>query len=361
MDILGKSPRELSMNLRPSMWLRLFAASALLFSAAQAESNPPTNAAAPELKTLSVMATTDVQIGGPWIVAREKGLFAQEGFTKIDLKLFSAAPAAFPAFTSGDLQVMNHGEQPMLTLVAADIPLKVVGFYSDMTGLHGMLANGKIMTAKDLEGKNVGVQKGSPMEWYTRNFCKVFGCDISKVNLLNMPAPEGVSALVNGSIDAYAGWQPYIGRVLEAGKDKGIHLLHYNNTSRMPGSEGPKKIHSAITVIYVSRGFLEKNPRTVEALLRVLDRSIHFIHINRAEAAAILASEFKISDAVAAEQLDAVKYRLSIDEGTVKDIQATADLLFNEKLIKKPVDFVKTALDTEPLRRVDPNAVTYGH
>jgi NitT/TauT family transport system substrate-binding protein len=320
------------------------------------EAQPP----APEVKSLTVMATSDVQIGGPWVVARDKGFFTQEGFTQVEVKLFSAAPAAFPAFASGQIQVMNHAEQPMLTLVAADVPLKVVGIYSDMTGLHGMLANSKIKVAKDLEGKNVGVQKGSPMEWYTRNFCKVYGCDVTKVNWVNMPAPEGVAALANGSVDAYAGWQPFIGRALEAGKDKGLHLLHYNNNSLMPGSEGPRRIHSSYAMLYTSSSFLEKNPRTVEALLRVLEKSIAFIKSNRSEAARILAAEYKLSEPIAASYIDAVKFGITINDAVVKDFQTTADLLYAEKLIKKPVDFAKTALDTAPLKRVDPAAVTYG-
>src|SRR4029079_3777412 len=187
----------------------------------------------------------------------------------------------------------------------------------------------------------------------------IYGCDIAKVQLVNMPAPEGVTALANGTIDAYAGWQPFINRALDAGKDKGVHMLHYNNTSRMPGSEGPRKIHTSYAMLYTSASFLQKNPKTVDALLRVLNKGVNFMNTNRSEAAKILAAEYKMNEADAARQIGEVKFNLFINEQIVKEFQATADLLFNEKMIKKQVNFADTGLDTAPLRRVLPNADEY--
>ncbi|MBI3964427.1 MAG: ABC transporter substrate-binding protein, partial [Chloroflexi bacterium] len=214
-------------------------------------------------------------------------------------------------------------------------------------------------TAKDLEGKKVGLQKASTLDWYTRNFCKTFGCDIDKVEILNLPPAEGVTALVGGNIDGFAIWQPFFNRALEAGKDKGLHPLHYNNTSFLVGAEGPKKIHTAYSVFYVAPEFLEKNPRTVDAMLRVLDKSVSFMNNNKAEAVPILAKEFKQPDSEMEGIIGAVRYSLVINDERVKDIQAMADLLLQEKLIKERVDFAKTLLDTAPLKRVKPDAVPF--
>lgn len=336
----------------------LGAAGVLLLSAYAPTTRAASNA--PEIKSLALMATSDVQIGGPWVIAKGKKFFEEEGFSDVDVKLFSAAPQAFPAFVAGQVQAMNHAEQPMLALLAGGVSLKVVGVYADMTGLHGMLASSKIKTAKDLEGKNIGVQKGSPLEWYVRSFCKNFGCDLAKVNLVNMPAPEGAAAIVTGTIDAYAGWQPFIRRALAADASKNLHLLHYENKSRMPGSEGHKKIHTAYSMLYVSGPFLEKNPNTVDALLRVLDKSINFMKTNEKEAASIIAAQYKIAESEAESDIKAVSFGLGITKELVEDFQRVGDLLYSEKLIKQPVEFAKTGLDTAPLLRVKPDVVKYG-
>jgi ABC-type nitrate/sulfonate/bicarbonate transport system substrate-binding protein len=352
------------MGISSRVWVRLFVAvglvTVLAMAGARLDPVPAQTAGAPEVKAVAIGVTADPQIGGPWIIAREKGFFAAEGLPQGEVKIFPSGPASFPAFVSGDLQGNNSSEQAMLTQAAAGVRLKLVAVFSDITGVHGMLGSARVKTAKDLEGKAVGLQKGSSAEWYTRNFCKVFGCDITKVKILNMPPAEGVTALVNGNIDAYSSWQPFLNRALDAGRDKGLHYLHYDNTSFVVGAEGPKKIETSYGVFYVSAAFLEKNPRTVEALLRVLDKAITFINTNKAEAVKILAAEFKQKEADMEGQVNAVKYGLLINDERVRDIQAVADLLLAEKLIKDRVDFAKTLLESAPLKRVKPDAVPYG-
>jgi NitT/TauT family transport system substrate-binding protein len=343
---------------RFSLFAFVVLATATVFGEVQAQQAAGASGA-PEVTSLTLVSTSDVQIGGPWVIAREEGYYTQAGFKNVEVKLYSAVPAAFPAFVSGQVDIMSSAEQPMITLVAGGKALKVVGIYSDMTGLHGMIANSSIKVAKDLEGKTVGVQKGSPLEWYTRNFCRTYGCDLDKVKLVNMPAQESVPALATGTIDAYAGWQPFIGRALEAGKDKGLHMLHYGNRSLMKGSEGPRKLHTSYAILYLATPFLEKNPRTVDALLRVLERSLEFIKAKPQAAAKILAKEYKITEKDAADYIAGVKFGLGIDAAIVREFQGTADLLYSEKLIKAPVNFASTALDVAPLKRVLPQSVTY--
>jgi ABC-type nitrate/sulfonate/bicarbonate transport system substrate-binding protein len=85
-------------------------------------------------------------------------------------------------------------------------------------------------------------------------------------------------------------------------------------------------------VFYVSTAYLSKNPRTVEALLRLLDRGVAFINANKAEASRILATEFKQTEAAMEDQVSAVKYGLMINDERVKEIQAMADLLLGREI-----------------------------
>ena len=95
-------------------------------------------------------------------------------------------------------------------------------------------------------------------------------------------------------------------------------------------------------------------------MLRVLDKAVNFMNNNKAEAVQILAKEFKQPEPEMDNIVGAIKYGLAINEERVKDIQATADLLLDEKLIKERVDVAKNLLDTGPLKKVKPEAVTYG-
>jgi ABC-type nitrate/sulfonate/bicarbonate transport system substrate-binding protein len=329
-------------------------------SGTQAQQPATSAAKAPETKELTLITTSDVQIGGPWFVARDKGFFTEEGFTKVDVQAVSAIPTIYPRFVTGDIQVYSSAEPPTLTLSGGGVPVKVVAIYSDMTGLHGVLAGPQIKTARDLEGKKVALQKGTVMELLFQNFCRAYGCDVSKVQVISMPAPESAAALVDGSVDAVVSWQPFLGQALDAGKDKGLHYLFYDKTSFMPGTDGEhKKLHIAWAILDVAPAFLSKNPRTVDALLRVLDKSVNFIKSNPDEAAKIVAAELKLPQATARDYMNAVKYGLGIDGERVREIQTLADDLSQNKLIKNPVNFAVNILDPAPLKRVEPQLVTY--
>ncbi|MSP67628.1 MAG: transporter substrate-binding domain-containing protein [Alphaproteobacteria bacterium] len=356
----GRQRGGKSMDIRsiaPARWAAFLGTVAFLAVAPQVAFAQ--SAAGPEAKAVAVATTADPQVGGPWVIAREKGLLAAEGLSEGQIQIFPSGPAAFPVFASGGVQGMTSSEQAMLTQAAGGVPLKLVGVYSDLTGVHGMVGSAAIKSAKDLEGRSVGLQKGSTAEWYTRNLCKTFGCDITKVKILNMPPPEAVTALATGNIDAFAAWQPFLNRALEAGKDKGAHWVHYSNVSYLAGAEGPRKIHNAYGVLYFNPAFLEKNPRTVEAVLRALDKAINFIRTNKTEAVKILGAEFKQSDADMDKLVSSIKYELAISNDLVKDVQGAVDLLLGEKLIKEPIDVAKAVIAEAPLKNIKPAAMTF--
>ena len=310
----------------------------------------------PELTAVKIGATNDPQIGGPWVIAKEKGFFASEGLTEGDVMLFSSGPQSFPPFVSGDIQGDSSGDQPMYTQAAGGVPLKLLAIYSEISGVHGVVASSAVRSVKDLEGKSVGLPKGSTAEWYMRSLCKSVGCDTSKMKILAMAPPEGVTALVSGDIDVLSGWQPFLDRAIDAGKAKGVHFIHYNNTSYLAGAEGPKKVENAYGVFYVTTKFLASNPRTVEAMLRALDKACNFINANKSEAAKIIARVYKNDEAQMARWVSEIQFGVLVNDERLQYLQANADVLLNEKLIRQPVD-VKALFDPAPLKRVRADAV----
>ncbi|HVZ46346.1 MAG TPA: ABC transporter substrate-binding protein [Ramlibacter sp.] len=330
---------------------RVFACVFVCLLAHQAVQAQP---AAPDVKRLRLMTTSDVQIGGPWFVAAGKDFFKAEGFENVEIVQYPSAPPAFPAFITDDIQAMAVADQPMFALAAGGQPLSVFGIYSDMTGLHGLIGSAAVKTAKDLEGKNVALPKGSVLEFYLRRFCEAYGCDLSKVKVINMSAPEAVTALVAGSVDAAALWQPFIDRAI-AGKPE-LHMLHYQNVSRMPHAEGPKRLHNATAVLFTKQAFAKEHPSTVDALLRVLDRSMKYMAQNPKDAAALMAKALKIEPDTALRYEEAVRFGFNYTPQNLGELQSTANRLAEEKLIKRDVNFEREMLDPRPYRQLGATA-----
>lgn len=329
----------------------------LLLAFAVASSSPNAGAATvPELTAVKIGATNDPQIGGPWVIAKEKGFFASEGLTDGDVMLFSAGPQSFPPFVSGDLQGDSSGDQPMFTQAAGGVPLKLLAIYSEISGVHGVVANSSVRSVKDLEGKRVGLAKGSTADWYMRSLCKTFGCDISKMKIISMAPPEAVAAIVNGEIDVFSGWQPFLDRAIDAGKAKGVHFIHYNNTSYFVDAKGPKKVENSFGVFYVTTKFLAENPRTVEAMLRALDKACNYINANKSEAAKIMARVYKDDEVQMERWVSTIKFGVLINDERMNYLQENADRIFDANLIRQRLD-MKTILDAGPLKEVKPEAV----
>lgn len=304
----------------------------------------------PDVKKLRLMTTSDVQIGGPWFVAAGKDFFKAEGFENVEVVQYPSAPPAFPAFITDDIQVMAVADQPMFALAAGGQPLSVFGIYSDMTGLHGLIGTSSIQTAKDLEGRNVALPKGSVLEFYLRRFCEAYGCDINKLKVINMSAPEATSALVAGSVDAAALWQPFLDRAM-AGKSD-LHMLHYQNMSNMPRAEGPKRLHSATAVLFTKQAFAKEHPSTVDALMRVLDRSLKYMAQNPGEAAELMSKALKIDQPTALRYESAVRFGFNYTPQILGELQSTANRLAEEKLIRREINFEREMLDTRAYRQL---------
>jgi ABC-type nitrate/sulfonate/bicarbonate transport system substrate-binding protein len=65
----------------------------------------------------------------------------------------------------------------------------------------------------DLKGKTVALPKGTISEFYLNRFLSLNGVNPLNVTVVNMTLSQSQAAIVNGSVDALANWQPYTNAV----------------------------------------------------------------------------------------------------------------------------------------------------
>ena len=131
----------------------------------------------------------------------------------------------------------------------------------------------KLNSAKDLEGKTIGIPSGADVMIAINNMAAELGVDAKKIKYVNLAPSDAIAALQKGDIDAMACWEPFITKAIQGGG----HFLFSGTKSDLPDKKGDVKWMSVHTTIQVTDDFLKKNPETIKAVLRALKKATDYI------------------------------------------------------------------------------------
>jgi NitT/TauT family transport system substrate-binding protein len=167
---------------------------------------------------------------GPLFVAKEKGLFAEEG-VEVELIAMEEHTATFAALAAGQVDAVlgvppdaaafsQPGEEPMACALALD---------EDFGGT-GILASKDIHSIADLEDKSVASLHGSLAQFYLNVLLNQVKLSEADVEVVDLTAEDGVTALLLQEVDAAVTWEPWLsqGRAAEH-----VHVL--TDSSQQPG------------------------------------------------------------------------------------------------------------------------------
>ena len=144
------------------------------------------------------------------LVAKDQGYFAQHGLNVTFIESPSATVAMqnllnhkhdfgyVNEYSLSDPQLYNKSVRAIGTLAE-----------SDTNSVVGRRDRG-INQIPDLEGKRIGVSKGSIAEYFMDRFFILNGLSSGNVTIIYLPPAELVNAIVNGDIDAAFSFEPYV-------------------------------------------------------------------------------------------------------------------------------------------------------
>lgn len=157
------------------------------------------------------------------IVAAKKNFFEKFG---VDVKVypFDSGKAVRDAMISGRIDIGVMGATPFLVGASKGSMVAIgMAMYSAKTDSIVIGANSKIASVSELRGLKIGTQIGSETDYvFQSKILPRYQLKPSDVQLINIPFPNHISAMASGSIDAFAGVEPYpsiaevekLGRVL---------------------------------------------------------------------------------------------------------------------------------------------------
>ena len=158
----------------------------------------------------------------PFQYAKETGMYDDALGMKINWVAFDTGPAMSAAMASGDVQIsLSQGLPPFVIATSAGQDLQIVDVavsYSDNDNcvVASSLEIDK-NSAKELNGKKVGVPIGTAAHYGFLSQMNHFGVDVSSMEIVDMAPAEGAAAFEQGNLDMVCGWGGALRRMVQHG------------------------------------------------------------------------------------------------------------------------------------------------
>jgi ABC-type nitrate/sulfonate/bicarbonate transport system substrate-binding protein len=208
------------------------------------------------------------------------------------------------------------------------------------------LKAGSVEAPGDLEGRRVGLMKGTNAEFVWSLVARMHGVDASRVDVLDMPVGKLPAALSGDRIDAAVLWEPWTSRTAEAAG--GLRIL--------PGSSA----YTAHWVIVARRSWVRAHPALVRDLLRGYIRAINWIDQHRDRALGLYVQRMEVARSRVERSWAVLDYDLSLDwtvlNGLRLQLQWARDAGYAR--MDAPAPGVLRLVEPSPLRRLAPHRVS---
>ncbi|WP_418129080.1 ABC transporter substrate-binding protein [Variovorax sp. 278MFTsu5.1] len=250
---------------------------------------------------------------------------------------WSEFPAAAPlaeALNAAAVDSGPIGDAPLIFALAAGTRVKAIGANrSDSYGTAVLVRpDSPLKTAADLKGKSVATNRGSIGHYVTLKAITSAGLKPEDVNLRFLAPADAKLALTQGSVDAWATWEPYTA------------LAEVSNHARVLVS-GRRLLPGLSYLAATDSAIASKRPVLQDFLQRVVKAQL-WSYRNVDAYSAALARIIGIPPEAAKLQFERRQQKwVAIDAQVIADQQGTADFYRQVGLIRQPLD-VKGTFDT---------------
>lgn len=308
-----------------------------------------------ELIPVEIYGVTDPQEAAQLIIAKNKGYFEEEGLDVTNVLI--EASSDLPAYiASGEAPVSAESQYTCTEVAAQGVKLKTLMTNSNTSNTQGLvLAPGQTITsAKDLEGKKLGIMNGAGFMLAIQNMCEEMGVDLSKIEIVYLSPSEQVAALQNGSIDMMACWEPYLSQAIDAGGT----LLFTGVKSYFPEKTGDVDWLNFYSTLEVTEEYYNENRDTCVKLVRAMTKATDYINNNLEECAEIIAKELNNDTDVIYSIMSQNTYENIFDNTFQKAVNDMAEYMYEAGNIDNVPEF-DTYCDPSVLKEVKPENATY--
>ncbi|WP_339384902.1 sulfonate ABC transporter substrate-binding protein [Tychonema sp. LEGE 06208] len=260
----------------------------------------------------------------------EKRLVSQN--TSVQWLQFPAGPQLLEALNTGSIDFGHTGEAPPIFAQAAGAPLVYVANEPPNPKGEAILVpkDSPIQNVAGLKGKKVVFNKGSNVQYLVVEALTAAGLKYSDIQPIYLPPAEARAAFEQGSVDAWAIWDPFF---TVAKRATGARVLKDGE-----GLVANREFYLA------AKPFNDQYPDRTKAILEELQKVDEWAAAQPTEVAKLLSPELGI-DVPALEEISRRRpYGVQpITDEVITYQQKVADTFLDLKLLPKPVKISEVA------------------
>lgn len=336
------------MSLRPQTRWAAAAATALAFAAGLAywaQRGAATPQPAGRLRVVSIAINSAYAGACPVLAAQRHGHFAAEG---LDVRLLQhpSGRAALQQALSGGADFATVADLPVAIAAAEGRPVVILANMFKAERDNGIVARRDrgVQAPADLRGRRIGVTAGTSPHFMLDAFLNRAGLSVRDVVVVNLAPAALADALLGGSIDAAATWQPILDSIADRAG---------NNAAVFFGD----RVYNAVFLLAAHRDTVGSRGDDVRALLRAVLRGA----VTCADAAAgvaLLELPQDTDRAALHRKWEGYKFSVALEQSLLLALEDEAAWAISQRLASGAAPNFLDHIETGPLRAVRPAAVS---
>jgi NitT/TauT family transport system substrate-binding protein len=280
------------------------------------------------MESISIGATL-LESSGPLFVAKEQNFFAENGLN-VTIKYYDVGLNAVNEELAGKVDMALSAEYILVGKALTNQRLQTIASIAK-TEFASILArrDHDIENILDLQGKKIGVVRGTVMEYYLGQFLELNGMNISDVNLVNITLANSANVLINGDVDAVISFPPY---VENAEQQLGSSIIVW------PG----QSVQYLYGLVTCSNDWIIQHPEIVNRFLKTISQTEDYMKQHPTESQAIVQKTMNFTQEYMAKVWARNEFSLSLEQSLVTAMENEARWMINGNLTSQTMvpDFI---------------------
>jgi ABC-type nitrate/sulfonate/bicarbonate transport system substrate-binding protein len=260
-------------------------------------------------------------------VGVQAGIFRKYGFD-VEVVPLATGAQANQALAANQVDWSGGGIESTVVAWATGLPFKAYAMYAKGGDSYGILVrkDANITKAEDLRGKKVAVPQGTAPAQGLSQVIRRAGLPADSVKRVNATYGNMGQMLVQGSVDAMVGLEPFLTLTENVMEGKASMLMRLGEYVQGGG------------FFLITDSWAKANPDRIPDVVRAVWESQQWLRTHQKEATEIEATYLKVKPDDITAAFKWLKYDPLVDEFTRQSIKTTSDYLAGEGLIAKPID-----------------------